>query len=382
MTLTGRVPTRERRRVQERLERRAGLPPAAPRAVELRFAEVAAADHRENVPRGGIDGHERRLQAAIAEPAQTVVDRALRRVLQLRDERRLHLPVGRMVAAEPIAELLAQELLRVAVPRVDRAGERTNARPGLRGGALLDGRDVVFLAHPLQHDVAALDGPVVVRPRRQRGGRADQSGDNRRFRQRQPRGGFSIQVFRHRLDAVHAAAQVHAVQIELEDLLLRELLFEEQRKNGFLGLAHRRPLVRQEQRARQLLRERAAAFQAAAAACVAPHRARRPDRVDAEMVVEAVIFDCDDGVFQRGRDLIQRDVVPLLVHPEPRLAAGRIEPRVAHAAAQLVHRPALPHRPDDADGGDPDERQIEPGGDAVFESGLHRWKWSHSESTM
>ena len=39
----------ERRGVEERLERRSRLPAAAARAVELRLAEVAAADHREDV---------------------------------------------------------------------------------------------------------------------------------------------------------------------------------------------------------------------------------------------------------------------------------------------------------------------------------------------
>ena len=131
-TLTGEYPFVERGGEQERLERGAGLPAAAPRAVELRLPEVAAADEREHVAVARIDRDERRLQLRIVEPPQSVRDGALGRLLQLRHERRPHVPVGRMVAAEPIAELLAQELLRVAAARIGRAGIRRgcgSARP-------------------------------------------------------------------------------------------------------------------------------------------------------------------------------------------------------------------------------------------------------------
>ena len=111
----------ERGRKEERLERRSGLPPAADGAIELRLPEIAAADEREDVAGARIDGDERRLQLRLVEPAQPVRHGALGRVLQLRHERRAHLPVRRMIAAELVAELLAQELLRVAAARIGRA---------------------------------------------------------------------------------------------------------------------------------------------------------------------------------------------------------------------------------------------------------------------
>ncbi len=60
----------ERRGEEERLERRAGLPPAAARAVELRLREVAAADERQHVAGARIDRDERRLQIGLVEPPQ------------------------------------------------------------------------------------------------------------------------------------------------------------------------------------------------------------------------------------------------------------------------------------------------------------------------
>ena len=81
---------------------------------------------------------------------------------------------------------------------------------------------------------------------------------------------------RHRLDAVDAGAQIHAVQVELEDLRLRQLRLEQQRDDRFLGLAADGPRVREEQRARELLRQRAAALDAPrrAARCRSTARAR------------------------------------------------------------------------------------------------------------
>ena len=46
-----------------------------------------------------------------------------------------------------------------------------------------------------------------------------------------------------------------------------------------------------------------------------------------------------------GRDLVERHVVPLLVEPEPRLAVGAVEHRVADAARQPVDRDRVARQP-------------------------------------
>jgi hypothetical protein len=104
-----RVAAFERRGVQQRLERRTGLPSRAGRAVVLRAAEVAPADERQDVAGARIDRHQRGLKVRRVEPLQPGAHRALRGILQLRDERRLHGPLGRVIAAEAVAELLAEE---------------------------------------------------------------------------------------------------------------------------------------------------------------------------------------------------------------------------------------------------------------------------------
>ena len=214
--------------------------------------------------------------ARVAEPPQAVADRALRHFLQLRHERRPHRPVRRMVAAEPIAELLPQELLRVAGARIGRARIRADpdARPAR--GLLLRGGDEPFFAHPRQHDVAAR------RPRRRGSSTATARtarGPGRRSA-RTPRSvsclaGLPNRCLRHRLDAVDAGAEVDAIQVQLEDLLLRQLRVDHQREHRFVHLAAVGLLVRQEQRARELLRQRAAALERSRIAQVADDRPRR-----------------------------------------------------------------------------------------------------------
>ena len=63
-------------------------------------------------PVSRIDRDQRRLELRRPEPLQARRDRLLGRVLHPAIERRLHLPVGRMIAAELVAELLAQIVLR------------------------------------------------------------------------------------------------------------------------------------------------------------------------------------------------------------------------------------------------------------------------------
>ena len=58
---------------------------------------------------------------------------------------------------------------------------------------------------------------------------------------------------RRGVDSVGAAAEIDAVQIELEDLVLAELALQRQRQDRFLDLAPEGAVVGQEDVARQLL---------------------------------------------------------------------------------------------------------------------------------
>ena len=157
-------------------------------------------------------------------------------------------------------------------------------------------------------------------------------------------------VLRHRLDAVDVAAEVNPIEVQLEDLRLREALLDHQREHRLLALA--RPVAargREKQRARQLLRQCAAAFFEAAGAHVADDRAADGDRIDAEMRMKSVVFDGDDGVAQVGGDAVQRHVAPMLFKREPRLPIGPVEHRLADAARELVDREPVANDDDRGD---------------------------------
>ena len=177
---------RERRRVDERLERRARLPPAAHRAVEGAARVVGAADHREDVAGRRIDRDERRLESrAVAAARARPRPPAPRRPAPpagtscapaSRADGRRRTRCGTAGAGSPWPSRRARRS----------AGGTAGSRGRTRARRLfLRRRDEPLLAHLRQHDVAALERAVVVRPGRQRRRRANQPGDERRLRQRQ-----------------------------------------------------------------------------------------------------------------------------------------------------------------------------------------------------
>ena len=153
------------------------------------------------------------------------------------------------------------------------------------------------------------------------------------------------QLLRHRLDTVDARAEIHAVQVQLEDLFLAEEDLEQHRQHRFLHLATVGANVGEEQRARELLRERAPTLPAADGLEVVEGRARQRDRIDAGMPVEPVVFDGNDRVLDVGGDAIERHILPLFIEAEPRAARGVVKHRVADATVQPVDCPAVAPRP-------------------------------------
>ena len=90
------------------------------------------------------------------------------------------------------------------------------------------------------------------------------------------------------------------------------LVLQPQRQQHFLDLALERALGLQEQVLGKLLGQRRAALGEAAARHIVEDGARKADRIDADMRIEAAVLDGDDGHRYVGRHLVQAD----------RLAAG------------------------------------------------------------
>ena len=85
-------------------------------------------------------------------------------------------------------------------------------------------------------------------------------------------------ALRHRLDAVDAGAEIDAIEVQLEDLLLAELRLDQEREHRFARLAAVALAIREKQRARQLLRD----------ACCRPARVPDARRCEARRAPSAI----------------------------------------------------------------------------------------------
>ena len=186
------------------------------------------------------------------------------------------------------------------------------------------GRDELFFRHRVKHGVAAIAAAPGRRERRPVIRRLNHAGDRRRLAQREVRDVLAEEQPRGLGDAVHgeraALAQVHVVQVELEDLVLRRLALEDERHVLLGQLSLQRLLGRQEEVLDQLLRDRAAADQVRPiAAHVGDDGAHRPDDVDAGVVVEAAVLDGEHRLNHARGNRGER-------HAPALLAAGVDEP--------------------------------------------------------
>jgi hypothetical protein len=225
--------------------------------------------------------------------------------------------------------------------------------------------------------VAAAHRAARVAPGREAGGRADEAGHQRALGQAELLRALAEQAARHGVHAVDAAAEVDAVQVQLQDLVLGERLLQHERQHRLLGLPPPGAAVGEEERAGELLGEGAAAFRQLAPAQVAPGCAAHGDGIEADVAVEAMVLHRHHRLPHVGSHLRQRHVAALLVEREPGPAVGAEEDGVAHAPAQLVDGPGVPPAPVERPRPAAQRGQDEGEGDGAGErggtgQGLHR----------
>lgn len=115
-------------------------------------------------------------------------------------------------------------------------------------------------------------------------------------------------AFGGRSDPVRAVPEVHAVEVELQDLLLRQIRLQPDRDRGVLQLPPRGAVVAsQVQDLRELLGQRAAALRQGEVARVECERSRETDDVDPVMAVEPLVLGGDDRLLEDRRDRTKRD---------------------------------------------------------------------------
>ncbi len=116
---------------------------------------------------------------------------------------------------------------------------------------------------------------------------------------------FAEIAVRRGVDAIGAGAEIDAVEVDFEDLVLAEFVLEPQRQQCLLDLAREGALGGKEQVLGELLGDRAAALDDMAGAQIAESGAQQADRIDAEMAVEAAVLGGDHRSRQVGRHLLE-----------------------------------------------------------------------------
>ena len=294
--IIGGVACLKRGEEDEKLPRRARLAHCIGRAVEIGFNVIGAAHQRENCA-VAVHADQRALRAVWG----IGVNRGRRRTLHPDINRGpdLQRSVGFgqqqiKLRQRPIGEIAHRVLARLLLDR-----DGVDIDRGLLCG------DHLLLAHQAQHDLRTVNRGLHICGGRIAAGCLDQSGDDRGLRNAQFAPGVAEEFSTRAVDAICAAAEIDLVQIELEDLLLRELPFKRHRQHRLPRLAVNGAVGGQEQVARKLLRNGGSAADTRASAHEAfNYRACGSDRVDTEMRMEPLVLDRDHRIAHVFRDFI------------------------------------------------------------------------------
>src|SRR2546426_8011848 len=144
--------------------------------------------------------------------------------------------------------------------------------------------------------------------------------DRRAGKRSQQGGFFNVEIFQLLVEVILGGcsktvlAVTHEVKIAVqrEDLLLRVVAFDLNRKHRFLDFPAETFFRSQKQVLAQLLRERAAAFNHTARHQILDGGSRDAIKIDSPMLVKILVFNGCDGIIDHLRDLIPADNDPPL----------------------------------------------------------------------
>ena len=138
------------------------------------------------------------------------------------------------------------------------------------------------------------------------------------------------------VDAEGLVAEINAVEIEFEDFVFSQPPLDARREHHFTELAIDRLLGREEEVARQLLRDGRRALPGFAGAQIGEHGAQDRHAVDALVFVEAAVFDGDEGLRHVGRQIVQVHPLPIVRSAHAKHLTASVE---EHGRLLTVERP-------------------------------------------
>ncbi len=258
----------------------------------------------------------RRLACAIvfAVLAQLAFDFVLGVVLQIRVERGAHhekaVGNGFRESVDELAHLVEGEV-EVIVRRVFRGAVDRRRRIAPRAINLALGHESV-IDQVVEDDIGARAGGGKIDERREFGRCLEQAGEHRRFRQRHVAHRFAEVVLGRGVHAKCAAAEIGAIEIKLENLLLAQVRFQPERKKCLVDLALIGTLVGQKQVLRELLGDGRPALNHAAGLGIGHKGAEGALEIDAEVLEETPVLGCEHRLDQVIGKLVERHRVVML----------------------------------------------------------------------
>ncbi len=297
----------QRRQIDKGFEGRAGLAMRLGGAVEHRIPVIDAADHGAD---RAIRLHHHQGSLAGAGFLAVFVDGAQRRQpcgllhLRLQGGVNHHVRAGRGAVhrRQPrgfVGGAVQEIIARIQADAVDDLGGM-----GTGLGRLLFANGAV-VHHGIQHQGGALLSPQQVAAGREDRGRAREGRQHRGLRQSQlTRAGAEIGA-RRAVDAIGGAAQIDAIEIKLQDLLLGKGFFQSRGIHQFRQLARHGAFLVGVDDFRGLLADGGAARHPLARLEIEQQRPRQSHRIDAIVIVEAPVFHGDKGGGQIGGHLLQ-----------------------------------------------------------------------------
>ena len=288
------MPILERGEIDERLESRARLPLRLGRSVERTVVVGASADKRAQ----GSVGHHGNKRPLRGGKLSTVFG-------ETRDKRifgaALQVKIERCLDDQPLLRLadetgnLRDDIVDV-IARARGCETVRDLRPSRSGNEARTMIDEAGLFHRAQHQFRSRKRGVRRGFRIVARRRLDASGQDRRLGERKLVRGLGEETFRRGPETIDARAEIDAVQIQGQDLVLAVSGLQIDSQDRFFHLAPEGAVGLEKQILRELLCQRRSALKERALGDIGIGRPHKTHRIDAEMIAEPAIFHRDERV--------------------------------------------------------------------------------------
>ena len=164
-----------------------------------------------------------------------------------------------------------------------------------------------FVEHLAEDERTAIERALGIVTRREELGPSGETTEERGFGDRHVLRALAEEIARGLFDPVATVTEINVIEIELQNLVLPELLFQAPREECLFDFTRVGPLGVEEEILHDLLRDRRATLACATTLHIHDHRARDAEIVDPLVLVEARVFRGEHGELHVRRKVLHRD---------------------------------------------------------------------------